>query len=466
MKLTIRLFALALLAPLGAASDGRADEVLSLERDGSGQPVCGLGKDFHAGRRAELMRRVEHGVLLFRGLAEPRDYLAFHQDKTFWYLTGVESPDAALILDADAKREILLLPKQNRGKESWNGEIWDSRDEWVKQVTGFADVRSVEQLVDELKTVLGDRSEVWISRHPWTALTGCYDAAIGVDRQQEKDPLDGRPSREKALEQRLAALGLAVKNCSDVLTEMRRVKTKPEVDAMRRASRAGARAMAEAMRSSRPDLGEWDLEALMSFVQMKEGAAGAAYHAIVGSWKNSCCLHYGDNDRRMKAGEVVLIDYGPEVDHYTTDITRTWPVDGQFTPRMAEIYDAVLAAQEAGIRAVKPGATIQDVESACAAVIRERGFEEYVRHGACHYIGMEVHDPGDYGATLEPGVAFTVEPGIYDEEAGIGVRIEDVVVVTQDGVEVLSKDVPKTREAITRLVKERGVLDWMDAQER
>jgi Xaa-Pro aminopeptidase len=170
-------------------------------------------------------------------------------------------------------------------------------------------------------------------------------------------------------------------------------------------------------------------------------------------------LHYTANDRRMQKGEVVLIDYGPEVDHYTTDITRSWPVEGKFTKRAAEFYDAVLEAQKAGIAAAKPGSSIQAVNAACDEVLRKHDLFRFKRHGACHYIGLEVHDPGDIGKTLVPGMVFTVEPGLYDSEAGLGVRIEDVVVITQTGCEVISDLAPKERAEVEALVQEEGILD-------
>jgi Xaa-Pro aminopeptidase len=199
----------------------------------------------------------------------------------------------------------------------------------------------------------------------------------------------------------------------------------------------------------------------MSFVQMREGADGPAYAAIAGGGKSACILHYVANSRRLVDGEVLLVDYGPEVDHYTTDITRSWPVNGTFDERQAQIYDAVLAAQLAGIAASKPGVTPRDVDAACWKVLEERGFpaKEWRRHGCCHFIGMEVHDPGLYDRPVEPGVAFTVEPGLYELATGIGVRIEDVVVITKDGCEVISTEVPKERAAVEALVKEPGLLD-------
>jgi len=437
------------------------DEKLSVERPGHGRPVCGLGKEFHMGRRAELRERVGSGLLIFRGLPDTRDYTAFRQDKTFWYLTGIETPNATLVMDAGSGREILFLPSPSPRKEIWEGEMWDSGDDWVRELSGFDEVKESDQLLDTLRELLGDRKTIATSMQPWIGLGGGYDRAGPHDARRKLDPLDGRPSRAEALAERLKA-ELGVEEVVDVtshLLSMRLVKQPAEIDAMRRAGRSGAIAMTEAMRSTSPGVGEWELEALMSYVQIREGAAGPAYHAIVGAGANSCVLHYSANSKLVGEGEVVLIDYGPEVDHYTTDITRTWPAGGRFTERQAELYDAVLAAQEAGIAAVAPGKTIADVSAACRKVLEDLGFGDLLRHGACHYIGMEVHDPGDYSAPFVPGVAFTIEPGLYEESTGIGIRIEDVVVVTEDGCEVLTGLVPKQRAAVEKAVRDAGVFE-------
>jgi Xaa-Pro aminopeptidase len=453
--------------PVSSLQETRAKstEPVALARAGDGKPVCGLGKEFHAGRRAELMEREDGELLVFRGLAGTRENIAFRQDKNFWYLTGVESPGAALVLDGKKKKEILFLPEQDLRAESWNGEIWDAKDAWVKELTGFDEVRASGELEKTLEKMLDGRKKIGTNLGPSIVLAGSYDAAGPFEEEQEKDPLDGRVSREKALAARLEEkLGVKVFDVNPTLVAMRLVKEPEEIAAMKRAARAGALAHVEAMRSTRPGIGEWELDGLMSFVQIREGAFGKAYEAIVGSGANACVLHYTANDRRMQKEEIVLIDYGPEVDHYTTDITRSWPTDGKFTKRAAELYDAVLAAQEAGIAACKPGATIQDVTKACDGVLEERGLMKYRRHGPCHYIGLEVHDPGDYQAPFVPGVAFTVEPGLYDLEAGIGIRIEDVVVITAKGCDVISALAPKARAEVEKTVQAEGILDRLAAQ--
>lgn len=424
---------------------------------------CGLGKEFHAGRRAALLDAVDEGVFVFRGLPETRDYTPFYQDKVFWYLTGVESPGASLVMDKASGRTVLFLPEVEAFFEMWNGEQWDSNDAWVSELTGIDEVRAESELMGVLEELTAETKTLWISQHPNVALAGCYDRARPFDQRQERDPLDGRTSREKALANSLEAkLGVKTRNCTPALSELRRVKQPEELAALRRAAAAGVEGMREAMRSTRPGLGEWELEAVMTFVHRRLGSTGPAYHAIVGGGANSLVLHYSASTHRVGEDEVVLIDYAPEFDHYLMDITRTWPVSGKFGARQAEIYDAVLAAQQAGIAAAKPGAKLSDVERACADVLKERGFASLIRHASCHYIGLEVHDVGRSNKVLEPGVAFTIEPGLYEEASGIGVRIEDVVVITADGCENLTAGAPRERAEIEALVAEEGVLDWLD----
>lgn len=414
---------------------------------------CGLGAAFHAGRRQALLAKLEHGVVLVRGMPTTREYTRFAQDKTFWYLTGVESPNAALLMDAKSGKQVLFLPEADAMASLYEGEIWDASDAWVGELTGFKDVRAMSELVPVLKEWCANEKTMWISKEPHVETSGCHDRAQPFDRRNEKDPLDGRPSREDALEEKLKEkLQVDVRDMSPVLSEMRRVKMPEEIDAMRRASRAGAIAMTEAMRATRPGIGEWEIDALMTFVHRREGASGPAYYAIVGSGPNALVLHYSACSRTLKPSEMLLVDYAPEVDHYTSDITRSWPTDGVFTPRMIELYDAVLAAQEAGISAVKPGRRMQEVDQACSKVLRSRGLGKLILHPACHYIGLEVHDVGDNRTPIEPGVCFTVEPGVYEAATGIGIRIEDVVLVTETGCEVLSAGVAKDRKTIVDAV--------------
>ncbi|GJM23027.1 MAG: Xaa-Pro aminopeptidase [Planctomycetota bacterium] len=450
--------------PAGDPAPAADEAQRALSRPGHGQAVCGLGKAFHAGRRAALRQALGEGIVIVRGMPETRDYTEFRQDKTFWYLTGIESPDATLVMDAASGLELLFLPARDKSKEFWEGELWDPQDAWVKELSGFRNVRANgkynENLMETLGELLDGRDDVWVSLHPWVGLSGGFDRAQPADDHQLDDPLDGRPSREKQLAFNLEKhFGVTAKDLRPALDVLRLTKQPEEIAAMRRAGIAGARAMAEAMRSTRPGLGEWELDALIGFEQVRQGGDGPAYHAIVGAGPNSTTLHYSASARVMQAGEVLCVDAGPELDHYTTDITRSWPVSGTFSERQADMYDAVLAAQEAGLALSKPGETITSISNAANQVLIDRGYGDMIRHGVCHWIGLEVHDVGNYATPLAPGMAFTVEPGIYDEEHDIGIRIEDVVVITEDGHENLTRGVPVLREEVEALVQAQGMLD-------
>lgn len=445
----------------------------NLVRQADGAAVCGLGKEFHRGRREELARRLEGGIVVLRGMPEPRSSMGFHQDKNFWYLTGVESPDVAFVMDLDSGSEVLFVSKPSAFAEGWRGEIWDTDDEWVKQLTGVQDVRANDpgrganrgllEYVDELVAKNPERP-IWTIGTSHVELSGAYDSAVPYDGRRKKDSLDGRMSREGALMQHLKERykdqGVDVRDLTPSLWAMRLIKTEPEIDALRRASRAGALAIQEAIRSTRVGLGEWDIDALITWQQRRYGATGPAYAPIVGSGVNSLVLHYNFSSRRMRDGEVLLVDFAPEVDHFVSDVTRTWPVNGTFSEEMIPIYDAVLAAQEAAIAQVKAGARMRDVSGAATRVLRERGYQ--CPHGVSHSVGMAVHDPGGLGRTLKEGMVFTIEPGVYDSATGIGVRIEDVILVTKEGCEILSADCPKSRGAIEALMAEDGILDLID----
>jgi Xaa-Pro aminopeptidase len=445
-------FAPLLLPALGASAQAPQD--------------VGLGSEFHAGRRAALREQLEGGLVLLRGLPTTRDYVPFRQDKLFWYFTGIESPGAALLMDVERGTEVLYLPPANPGLEAWEGELWDVGDAWVPAASGIADVRPSTALLGDLERLCAEpKTVIHISRDPFVTLAGATDRARPYDREIERDPLDGRESRESALEEQLERRFAAqVRNCAPVVAELRRIKTEPELAALQRAADASVAATLEAIRSTRPGLREWELDALMSFVHRRQGGTGPAYYGIVGAGPNSCVLHYSAVDRTMAADDVVLVDYACEYDHQTCDITRTWPVGERFTPRAAELYDIVLEAQQAGIAAAVTGASFGDIDAACNQVFERHGVLGLRLHGPSHYIGMEVHDAGSYTKRLEPGVVITVEPGLYDTAAGIGIRIEDVIAVTAQGNRNLTAAAPRTRAEIEALRAETGLLDWLDGE--
>jgi Xaa-Pro aminopeptidase len=216
-------------------------------------------------------------------------------------------------------------------------------------------------------------------------------------------------------------------------------------------------ALLEAMASIGPGQFEYEIQATIDYVFMRYGAQRPGFSSIVGSGPNSCVLHHSANRRRAVKGDLVVLDVGAELFGYTADVTRTVPVSGRFSPRQREIYEIVLAAQKAGIAAVRPGVKLRDVHAAARKVIRDAGYARYFLHSTSHWLGLDVHDVGATSRTLEEGMVLTVEPGIYLSEEELGIRIEDDVLVTRNGRQVLSDGVPRSVKEIEALMKGRGV---------
>jgi Xaa-Pro aminopeptidase len=283
-------------------------------------------------------------------------------------------------------------------------------------------------------------------------------------------------------------------NMADLVWGLRQVKTPYEQTVLRRSVAISSEAHRAGMQAARPGAFEYEVESAIEAVYLKNGAMSWGYPSIVGSGPNATILHYSESSRRMEAGDLLLVDAAANYQHLTGDITRTYPVDGSFDPMQRDLYELVLAAQEAGMKAAKVGNTPDDIEEASEAVIKEgllkRGlitdvsgeqFRTWYTHGICHFIGLDVHDVGDYNRRLEPGMAFVIEPGLYIREqaltdlpktaaniafaekvraavtkyANIGIRIEDSFLLTDTGLERLSATVPRTVAEIEAFMKDR-----------
>ncbi len=412
-----------------------------------------LGRAFHDGRRKALAKAVGEGTILLRGAEDTRNYLEFRQSNDFWYLSGVETPGAALAIHAKDARATLFLPAADPFREQWEGPDLSPGKE-AAEATGIEDVRDVGEFEEYVGRLKG-KGPLYTPFAPEEIHATSRDRASGFEQRRSSDAFDGRPSRERAfraaLEKRLGE-GTKVKDLSPILEELRRVKTKEEIEAMREASRIGGEGHVAAMRATRPGRFEWEIAAAARAVFDRLGSPGPAYMAIVGGGPNSLALHYSRKFRRIEDGEVVLMDFGPEVFYYTADITRTWPSNGRWTKRQREVYEACLRAQEETLDAVKPGSTLAELARVTTKALAASGFAAYQRHGPTHYIGMAVHDVGSSAKPFEPGVCVTVEPGIYIPEENLGVRIEDTVVVTATGCENLSAGCPRDPDAIEALM--------------
>jgi len=376
-------------------------------------------------RRRALLKALPEGavVVVAAGKRDGDDTWLYRPQPDFLYLSGLRDPDCSLILGPGL--DLLITPPRSARWELWNGpRIAPGSPEAA--ASGFGEVIDTTDKVDRLKQALARGGSLY--------LVGCDATDLGLD------PPPHAPRR--------AELHVA---------DLRQVKSPAEVALLGRAIDITGAALLEAVRSIEPGQTEFEVQGVIEYLFLRYGAQRPGFASIVGSGPNSCVLHYQTNRRRIGPDDLIVMDVGAELWGYTADVTRTVPASGKFSPRQREIYEIVLAAQEAGFKAVKPGATIQDVHQAARAVIARAGHARAFPHGTSHWLGMDVHDVGAMNRPLEVGMVLTVEPGIYLAAEELGVRIEDDVVVTADGCRILSERCPRTVEAIEALLAERGV---------
>ncbi len=423
--------------------------------------VCPAGNNTcYAARREALMKKIEGSAAVLEGAPDNRSYTAFRQDNNFYYLTGVETPNALLLLDASQHRSILFLPAPNKNLEKWEGPHLSAGPE-ARTETGMDEVMELSLFASELEKRTRNLEVLYTPFSPHETAATSRDRALRHETARQEFSWDGRISREAAFDKRLREkLGgtIRIEDLSPLLDNMRRVKDAREIELLRNSGRITALGLKEAIRSARSGMYEYQLAALAEFVFLWRGALGPAFFPIVGSGPNSCILHYHRNRRKMEKGDIVVFDFGADYEYYVSDVTRTFPISGHFSKEQAEIYQIVLEAQTAALDKVRPGATFYQIDKAVHAVLDRHGYDEYFTHGASHYVGMSVHDVGGK-KPFEAGVVITIEPGIYMPDKNLGVRIEDTILVTQDGYEVLTGDVPKEIREIEKLMAEKGLTE-------
>ncbi len=435
------LLLLLVVAPVGAETQPPPPEIIP-ELPGVGRPIA---IEAHRARRAALMANVGEGIVAFwsgapfdleQMVLQDRDFRA---DDYFFYFTGLEAPNAWLLLAASKEgedTEILYLPPRDPRAERWTGKQLGPGPQ-AALLTGISDVRAM---------------------HP-DSLAADVEALLPRDEK----PLFTVLYRGTRLHPLVASWlegGAEPLNIIPTVDSMRVVKDDAELAVLRRAIDITTEAQKAAMQVVRPGMYEYQVEATIEYTFRYLGADRVGFPSIVGSGPNTTILHYDVNRRKVEDGDLILADVGAEWGQYTADVTRTFPVNGRFTTRQKEIYNLVLGTQLAVIDSIRPGVTIGDLSMIAREYMRAnsgsscgpRDCTQYFIHGLGHWLGMRVHDVGDYSMPLEPGMVFTLEPGIYLPGENLGVRIEDDVLVTESGCEVLSSGAPKTVEEIESLM--------------
>jgi len=413
-------------------------------------------QDYKA-RRDKLCSLIPDGVAILVNTSSRTGFGRTRPNADFYYLTGVDVPDAKLILVPQkiAKKlpkpeywnTTLYLPPKDPRRGVWDDVQLFPGDEAVKQtgIENTAELSTFNSAVSRLATI-----------------TDVVYLPIGSGAPSPLVPSGGMEFVESI---KRILPGARLKNLNPILGDLRWSKSPQEIDIMKKACAITAEAFKESARITKPGVWEYQIDALVDYLFRSNGSDGNAF-LIIGSGPNSCILHHSLNDRLMKEGELVVIDIGTIYKAVTTDLTRTIPVSGSYSPEQKKIYGIVLDAQKKAISMVRPGVTLAELHQAAMDVIAKAGYGRYFIHGLSHTLnGGAASNPTSLGISSKPildkpllaGSMFTVEPGIYIPEKNLGVRIEDDILVTRNGYEILTKDAPKEIEDIEKLMKEKTV---------
>ena len=417
-------------------------------------------KEVYRARRQRLLEKVEGGTVVLWGAGDDRGYGdvgTFRQSSNFFYLTGVELPNGVMVLRQGKGGDLLFLPPRNPNVEQWTGPKWGPGEEAAAEL-GFDEVLSTqpsEIVLDARRRPvpgLEGRLQGWLSEPDAVLWTDYAAVASGA-------PLPPTHRYVAGLRDRLPTF--AVKDLSGAVGELRVIKDEGEIALMRKAMEATIAGHRRAAGVLTAGIGEGVVDGAVYAAFREAGAEGIAFPSIVGSGYNATTLHYDQNAGTCDDGELVVVDIGARWGYYCGDLTRTYPASGHFSDRQREIYDLVLEAHDRAAEGMRPGVSIFDLRKIAFAVFEESGVRDsqgeslgqYFIHGLGHHLGLDAHDPGSDEAPLEPGMVITNEPGIYIPDEGLGVRIENDFLITSDGAENLSVELPTATEEIEAMMR-------------
>jgi Xaa-Pro aminopeptidase len=431
---------------------------LSLVTEAHGQRVQYPAEEF-ANRREALCESVGHegGIVLFGKTVVPAG-VRFRQDNDFYYFSGNDNLNAIFFIDAPSCSATLFLPAQTEreaSRDGWNLLYQDG----AAGSLGYSAIHPLSYLHEFLsRRRTGGPQELWVRLSESTEVDQSRgDMAIFTARRMA-NPYGAFPSEDawriRTLKERFPYYEW--KDVTPHIDPLRMIKSPREMEALRRNGWVSAEAHLRAIEVTRIGGWEYEIEAEATYVMLREGAEGAGYPAIVGSGPNGNAWHYQANERQLQDGDLIVMDYGASMGYLTMDITRTWPVSGRFTELQERAYRCVLEAEKAILAAMRPGVTRQETRAIAAEIFEKWGFPNQFPGGAGHFVGMSVHDVGDYDLPLQPGMVIAVEPIIDIPEEDLHIRIEDTVLITEDGAEILSAHVPKEVDEILALVGRRA----------
>lgn len=445
-----------------------------------------FSKEEFAARRAKVFDAIgSQSIAVLQGAAGNPGVSLFRQSNSFYYLTGVESAHAYLLLNGRTKRATLYLPHRNEAMENNQGKVLSAEDEeLVKQLTGIDAVKGIEFLAADLSgsgLIRPPAPSLYVEYSPAESGNDSRDELLAKRVMAASDPWDGSASREGAFIQKINERfpQFELKDLTPILDGLRLIKSEREIEIIREATQIAGLAIIEAMKSTKPGVYEYQLGAAAKYVFSIHDAMGDSYPAIIGGGTNAYMGHYFHKTDQLVDGDLVLMDYAPDYKYYSSDVTRIWPVNGKFTEEQRALYEFIVEYRDALFRYIKPGVTSNEVLDQAAADMKRymegkkfvkpahlKAVEEGIKFRGHfqHPVGMTVHDVGRvHGVKLQAGMVFTIDPMIWVHEEKLYVRIEDVALVTADGVENMSAFVPTSIDEVEKTISEKGLIDFLPA---
>jgi Xaa-Pro aminopeptidase len=442
--------------------------------------------DFEA-RRTKIFDEIgNNAIALIQSAPSVAGFKVFRQSNTFYYLCGLEEGHAYLLLNGKNRTSTIYLPHREEARERSQGKILSAEDvDLVIELTGVNRVRPLEFLGNDLVgtgLINGITPTLYTPLSPAETGNDSRDEILHGHARAAADPWDSQTTREarfkKLLNERFPEF--EIRDLSPLLDAMRLIKSNKEIEVIRKATEIAGLAIMEAMKSTNPGIYEYQLDAVAKYIFYQHGSQGDGYPAIIGGGTNAFMGHYFRKTDALKDGDLVLMDYAPDYHNYTSDVTRIWPVNGTFNKEQTALYEFIVAYRDALFKYIKPGVTSNDVLDKAAADMEKylvgKTFAKpehlkAVQNGIKfrghfqHPVGMAVHDVGRVDrVALEPGMVFTIDPMIWIPEERLYIRIEDVAVVTETGVENLSAFVPSTVAEIEKTIKEKGLTEFRPAE--
>jgi len=459
--------------------------IVTLNVTGYGQPVFTGTEIFpseeFAARRAKVLAEIGDAVAILQGTTERAGEQPFRQSNQFFYLTGVAEPRAIAVIDGHTKKTtVFLQPSSDRRDLRMYGPSLHPGEDAARALGADA-VLVRDEFAKLLPDLLHGGRAIYTPMRPEVLGESSSGDPRALANATKNDPWDGRISREEQFVQRLNAVSAQseIRDLDPIVDRLREIKSPREIAVIREATRMTGLAIMEAMRDARPGLFEYELQADAEFVFKKHGAYGPSYFALIATGRNTYYSHYHKDTARLQDGDLVQFDYAPDYKYYQSDVTRVFPANGRFTPRQREFYTIYLKLYQALMTSIRvhtaPRDVIKDAVAKMDAIVGSFRFSDpKIKNAAIafveryrndrsnslgHSVGMEVHDVRMTTQTLEPGFIFTIEPAMQIEDEHLGIRLEDMILMTESGYENLSAFVPIEIDAIEKLMAQPGLSD-------